>query len=185
MQRVDDSVKYKHVKETNNQHKEHKMKTTNHPSRSSNSEWVQLQVAQTAAMMWLRGKFDKAGNPVSLHAIEMAQDFLREGSGLLVAPVAMLHDVFEDSDTTEKEMIEHLRYPATSLDGQLVVDIVKTLTRHPEESYASYIYRVVDHDVAVRVKIADIKHHLKDTTAIPESLVGRYEKALRILEGLD
>ena len=149
------------------------MTTTTFTSRN------QVQNAINVASEALAGQRDKAGQPLWHHAADMANMLLRTGQGKLAAVVAALHDVLEDSTVTPEALREAIAYPTTHLNEALVVSLVKTLTRRGEETYKEYILRIKNsHPVAIAVKVADLQHHLADTTAIPDSLVVRYEKAL-------
>tara|TARA_R110002167_G_scaffold54186_1_gene154486 strand:+ start:106 stop:576 length:471 start_codon:yes stop_codon:yes gene_type:complete len=142
----------------------------------------QVQNAINVASEALAGQRDKAGQPLWHHAADMAKTLLRTGQGELAAVVAALHDVLEDSTFTPEQLREAITYPTTHLDEVLVVDLVNVLTRKSDETYKDYILRIKkSHPVAIAVKIADLQHHLADTTAIPDSLVVRYEKALGLL----
>jgi len=60
---------------------------------------------------------------------------------------------------------------------------VDALTRRPVETYRQYIHRVSHATLtARRVKLADLADHLDDATAIPPSLIRRYQNAYLMLE---
>ncbi len=126
------------------------------------------------AMDALRGKEDKAGDPLFVHAHRMGLAATTDET----AAVAYLHDVVEDSDVTVAEIRE--------LFGDQVAADVAALTRQPGEIYMDYIRRVFNSSETARVvKIADIHDHLDHSDAISDSLVRRYERALIVLTAGD
>lgn len=88
--------------------------------------------------------------------------------------VAYLHDILEDTEATESDLREEGFSPE-------VIKSVLEITRSPAESYFDYIKRVKKDEVARVVKIHDLTFNL--TKSPPESLRGRYKKALSILLG--
>lgn len=88
---------------------------------------------------------------------------------------AWLHDVIEDTDTTAE-------YLLSAGISDRTVRAVLLLTRIKEtETYAAYIERLNDSGdaVAIRVKIADLKDHLRPNC--PPRLRPRYENAWSVL----
>lgn len=95
---------------------------------------------------------------------------------------ALLHDVFEDTDYTEEQMLA-MGYT------QETVDIVKLLSRDKEGiSYKDFIQQIADsgNKGAIRVKIADNRANSlpQNVESLPEekrSIVKRYLKAMEVL----
>ena len=89
--------------------------------------------------------------------------------------VALLHDIIEDTETTLNEIPKDMRND---------VDI---LTRKENETYFDYIHRIKNSGsrIAIIVKLADIYDHLTQIETLKPSLKKRYEKAIKILKGLD
>lgn len=88
--------------------------------------------------------------------------------------VAWLHDVVEDTDVT----IHQLRLEFSDR----IVDAVQCLTKEDGENYWHYIERVKTNELAVMVKLADLKHNM---STIPDGhgLLVRWTKATNILKG--
>jgi len=84
--------------------------------------------------------------------------------------VAWLHDVIEDSDIDELDLLE------AGITARNVI-AVRLLTRSEAETYAEYIDRIFEsgNQTAIEVKIADLRDHLRPNC--PERLRPRYEKA--------
>ena len=96
---------------------------------------------------------------------------------------AWLHDVVEDNPAWTLERLAERGVPVPTIAA------VNLLTRRPDQTYAHYIDNLAlsENDVAIAVKIADLKDHLRDTSrerVLPEwskkmaTLRPRYEKAL-------
>lgn len=84
--------------------------------------------------------------------------------------VALLHDILEDTKTTEDELPEEYRE-----------DIV-ALTRKDTETYFEYIERVSKGSKrAITIKLFDIEDHLNNKDTLKPSLEKRYLKAKKML----
>lgn len=122
------------------------------------------------------GIVDKGGNPYIEHLFSVADKFEREAYD-----IALLHDILEDTDTTEEELL--------SIDGitPFIIEKVKILTRSKSETYFQYIDRVSEDDYASYIKMADLEDNM-DITRYKElnddcfSLLKRYHKAYKILK---
>ena len=113
------------------------------------------------------GQFRRDGvTPYIEHPKQVASAFEEDS---FYYEIALLHDVLEDTDTTEAELLKHF-------DG-FTVDILRTLTHGKNEPYEEYINRVMWDTVAVRVKLADIAANLADAPT-PRQIV-KYTNALR------
>jgi len=116
-----------------------------------------------------RYQIDKGGEAYILHSLRVMLSMKTEDERV----VAVLHDVFEDGDS-----IEHIRKSLTEKQEQALY----LLTRDKSETYEEYIAAICSsgNDIAVAVKIADIRDNLRDDRSknISASLRGRYEKAL-------
>ena len=94
------------------------------------------------------GQVDKAGMPYILHPIHLAEQMDDEISTC----VAILHDVVEDTDITfedsEKEFPESVVVP------------LRYLTHEKNVPYMEYVQHILENDVAIKVKLADIDHNM-------------------------
>ena len=122
------------------------------------------------------GQVDKGGNPYIVHPCVLAAQMPTEE----LAAVALLHDVLEDSDVTEADLI------AQGIPGD-VVQAVSLLTHQPWMSYLDYIRDIRKNPAAVTVKKADLVHNMdlsrlgQSPTSWDISRQNRYRKALEIL----
>lgn len=88
-------------------------------------------------------------------------------------PVAWLHDVLEDTETTAFD----LRKAGVA---EPVVQAVLALTKLADEPYLRYVLRIAKNPLAREVKVADIRHNLSGSPTAKARK--RYAEALRILE---
>jgi (p)ppGpp synthase/HD superfamily hydrolase len=122
------------------------------------------------------GQVDKGGLPYLLHPLavmdKMAPDDI-EGR-----IVAVLHDVFEDTNTSPDEL------SCFSLAVKLAINAI---TKQDGESNKSYWSRVKANRIALRVKLKDIEHNSSEArlTVLPkeeaEYLRQKYKKAVEYL----
>lgn len=64
-----------------------------------------------------------------------------------------------------------------------VIEALDALTRRKDETYAAFIQRIVQNEVARPVKIADIMDNLSPDRPGAEHLHPRYHSALKVLLG--
>jgi len=89
--------------------------------------------------------------------------------------VALLHDSLEDGYSDVEELKSYF-------DSDIVDDVI-TLSKQPEEKYFDYVKHVKRMGGRpLRVKILDAKINYNRCKMRGDSLIRRYEKALKILE---
>lgn len=95
-------------------------------------------------------KYDKTGEPYIEHLKFVSNYFNR----LEYKVVGLLHDVLEDTTLTKKDL-EKLKYPKE------IIEAVSILTRKKNETYSSFIDRIIDSNniMAIRVKKIDMTHN--------------------------
>lgn len=110
-----------------------------------------------AAMMHA-GQKDKGGSPYILHVIRVMErvDTLEE------QVVALLHDLLEDTETSEEDLLD------VGFDPQ-IVHIVRLLTRDIQEDYMEYISGLSVSETAIRVKLSDLRDN-QDKTRLKREL---------------
>lgn len=94
------------------------------------------------------GQLDKAGMPYILHPIHLAEQMDDEISTC----VAILHDVVEDTDVTFEDLEKE--FPES------VLEPLRYLTHQKGVPYMEYVERILENDIAVKVKLADIDHNM-------------------------
>jgi (p)ppGpp synthase/HD superfamily hydrolase len=104
--------------------------------------------AQAIASIAHRGQVDKLGAAYLDHPARVADQFDRNAQPLQHC-AAWLHDVVEDSDITEQDLLNAGVLPA-------IVEAVGLLTRRDDVPDALYYERISWHPIARAVKLADI-----------------------------
>ena len=130
-----------------------------------------MKIAYNAHM----NQFDRAGVPYIYHPIHLAEQVDTE----IECVVCLLHDVIEDSDISIDDLEKE--FPSE------VIEAIKLLTRDKRETYIEYIRKIKSSDLAVKIKILDIKHNLcedrLDKIKIKDIVLKeKYKLALKILE---
>ncbi len=98
------------------------------------------------------GVLDKSGAPYIFHPYEVASRMDDEIS----TAAALLHDVVEDTDLT----FDDLR--AKGIPEEVIVPLTY-LTRDKDAPYMEYIERITENEVAVKVKLSDLRHNMDET----------------------
>ena len=94
------------------------------------------------------GQLDKGGLPYVFHPWHLAEQMDDEISTI----AALLHDVVEDTDWT-LEQLEAEGFPPESMEAL-------GLLTHPEgQPYMEYVAGLRHNSVAVKVKLADLRHN--------------------------
>lgn len=123
------------------------------------------------------GQVSESGHPYINHPIWVSNHLDNE----LDKVVGLLHDVLEDTDTKEEEIL--------NIFGKEILDILKVITKNKDEDYLSYIERVKQNEVARRVKIMDLRHNMdlsrkdKNTDYDFFRLHNKYFPAYKMLTG--
>jgi (p)ppGpp synthase/HD superfamily hydrolase len=119
---------------------------------------------------------DKAGEPYILHPLRLMQRF-KDKSTMIVA---VLHDVIEDSQ-------HDLGFLKAQRFDEGILEAVDAITKRKDEAYIDFIERLSFNDMAVKVKIEDLKDNL-DLTRLKSidskdlERIDKYHKALVFLE---
>jgi (p)ppGpp synthase/HD superfamily hydrolase len=111
-----------------------------------------LQIAARAH----EGQLDKHGQPYILHPLRVMAAV--EGDEARI--VAILHDVIEDTSVTAEVLRREDFRP-------VVLEALDCLTQRKDEPYADYVIRCKGHEIARRVKLAD----LEDNSRLPRAIL--------------
>ena len=98
------------------------------------------------------GVLDKNGAPYIFHPYEVASRMDDEIS----TAAALLHDVVEDTGLT----FDDLR--ARGIPEEVVVPLTY-LTHDKDVPYMEYIEHIAENEVAVKVKLSDLRHNMDET----------------------
>lgn len=104
------------------------------------------------AMQAHMGQVDKAGAPYILHPLRV----MAAQNSAATRIVAVLHDVFEDSDMKPSDMIFDDGERLGEYTGEDILCALESLTRRPGEKYDAYLERVAANPIGRKVKIADL-----------------------------
>ena len=125
-----------------------------------------------------KDKVDKAGKPYIEHLYRVAIPFVVEPK---LYYIALLHDIFEDTDVTEKELLSFEEIDDDS------IKILKLLTREKDESYMQYIKKIATDEIAIKIKMSDLKDNM-DITRLDKikdediARLKKYQKAYKFLQ---
>jgi GTP pyrophosphokinase len=118
---------------------------------------MSLEKALEIALCAHDGQEDKAGESYIKHPIRVMQSV----DGEPAEKVALLHDAVEDGPYTPEDLEEDF--------SEEVVEAVEHLTKAKElqesgeESYDDFVDRVMENELARRVKVADIEDNMRLT----------------------
>ncbi|WP_075810225.1 hypothetical protein [Clostridium perfringens] len=94
------------------------------------------------------GQVDKSGQPYILHPLRVMESCPNIESKI----VAVLHDVLEDTKTTEEELLSFL--------PEYIVNSIVAITKVENEAYEDYLKRVGNNYYATQVKLMDLKDNM-------------------------
>lgn len=121
-----------------------------------------------------QGQTDRYGRPYILHPLHVMLQM--DGETEMMA--AVLHDVLEDTALTFAALRE-AGFPPD------VLEAVQLLTHDPEtSSYEEYVRRLQQNPIAVKVKLADLRHNMdiRRMDRVEERDAARLEKYRRAWE---
>ena len=117
------------------------------------------------------GKYRRNGIPAFTHPAIVAWNVLQVYQDYRLQTIAYLHDILEDSNTSETKLRQ--------LFPQDVVDVVVILTHKKEDTYLCYINKVLQNKDAVKIKYEDILMNLNDSPTKRQKK--KYEIALQTI----
>ena len=107
-----------------------------------------------------KDQVDKSGLPYVFHPWHVAESMKDE----VRCTVALLHDVIEDTNIT----LDMLKEEGFSEE---VIEAVDVLTHKSDMDYGEYIRNIMTNDIAVDVKIADLRHNMDETRGLGSSQI--------------
>lgn len=108
-----------------------------------------LEKALLLATTAHRGQVDKAGQPYILHPLRIMMRLQTVEQQI----VALLHDSVEDTNLT----LEQLRQEGFSV---AVLTAIDHLTHRQHDDYATYIQRLQNNPLAVKIKCLDLEDNM-------------------------
>lgn len=122
-----------------------------------------------------KGQYDKCGMDYISHPVYVALNMDNEDEKI----TALLHDVVEDCNITMEELSSY------GFNSN-IINAVSLLTRKQETDYFDYLKAIKTNNLAVKVKLADLKHNsdkerLSFLGEKGQILSEKYEKAIKYL----
>lgn len=144
----------------------------------SSGDAFQVEIAIGLALRAHAGQLDKGGKSYHLHWMTVASRMKTHYQIL----AAILHDTVEDS----KGSVNFVDLAVAGIPSE-VVDAVDALTKRKGESNDEYLARVMKNEIALSVKIEDLKHNmdltrLSEVTSRDHRRGEKYRKSLVRLE---
>lgn len=119
-----------------------------------------------------RGQYRTGGEPYITHPIAVAEKLRERGYGEEYLITGLFHDLLEDTDATEEEILQ--------FGGARVLAAVKRLTKYKGYRMEEYVASIEADPIAKAVKGADRLHNLECAVVCSEEFKRRY-----ILETID
>ncbi|MBQ8165285.1 MAG: bifunctional (p)ppGpp synthetase/guanosine-3',5'-bis(diphosphate) 3'-pyrophosphohydrolase [Clostridia bacterium] len=113
-----------------------------------------------------RQQFRIGGLPYITHPIEVAEILKNLGFGEEYQIAGLFHDLLEDTDATEEEILR--------LGGPDILEAVRLLTKKKGYIMSEYIDAIKKNDIAFKVKAADRLHNLRSATVSSEDFKRKY-----------
>lgn len=110
----------------------------------------------------------KHGTPYYTHPFAVAEKLKQKGFDENYQAVGLMHDLLEDTDTTESEIL-HISSPE-------LLKATILLTKLPGYDKKEYIERISKNNIAKNVKLADRIHNLEESIYVENSFRKRYLK---------
>lgn len=130
-----------------------------------------------------KDKVDKVDCPYIQHLLRVASAaanmcYFSEETSNKLYQIGLLHDIFEDTDTSAEELREYV--------DEEIIYTVRILTREPEVTYMDYINSIIESGniLSIIVKLCDLKDNMDITrydnfNDISFDLLKRYHKAYK------
>jgi len=112
------------------------------------------------------GSIRIGGESYITHPIEVAKILREKGYDEKVQITALFHDLLEDTDATETEILQ--------LSSEHILHDVKLLTKEKDYEMEEYISRIRKSKNALSVKLADRLHNLRCALTADEGFRRRY-----------
>jgi guanosine-3',5'-bis(diphosphate) 3'-pyrophosphohydrolase len=120
------------------------------------------------AMKKHEGQKRIGGEPYITHPLTVAMMLEQKGFGNDYILTGLFHDLLEDTDATEEEILFY--------SNEKVLKAVKILTKIKGEDIKTYMQRVLQEHITQMVKLADRLHNLRSAKIASEKFRRRYIK---------
>ncbi len=110
----------------------------------------------------------KHGTPYYTHPFAVAEKLKQKGFDENYQAVGLMHDLLEDTDATESEILQ--------ISSPELLKATILLTKMSGYDKSEYIERISKNDIAKNVKLADRIHNLEESIYVDKSFRTRYLK---------
>lgn len=118
------------------------------------------------------GQYRKGGEPYITHPVTVANYVKNKGFGIDYQITALFHDLIEDTDATEEEILFY--------GNAQILEAVKLLTKQKGYDMAEYVNAIKNNPIAFQVKESDRLHNLRSALCTDKEFKRKY-----ILETVD
>lgn len=130
----------------------------------------QEEACLTAALKFAtqkhKGQLRRGGEAFITHPVTVCEYVRKQGYGLPYQLAALFHDLLEDTDATEQEILK--------LSSEEVLTAVKLLTKTKGYQMETYIAGILSNPIALVVKTADRLHNLRSAVCTDEAFKRKY-----------
>lgn len=112
------------------------------------------------------GQKRMGGEDYATHPIAVAKLITTKNFGEDMEIAALFHDLLEDTDATEQDILLH--------SNQAVLDAVKLLTKYKGYNMDDYLKGIAANPIALMVKLADRVHNLQSATVATPKFKEKY-----------
>ncbi|MEV0229346.1 HD domain-containing protein [Nonomuraea sp. NPDC050786] len=119
-----------------------------------------VERAYLTAARWHRGQRRRSGEPYITHPVAVAAILAELGMDHEVLCAALLHDVLEDTDCPEQELVREF--------GEPVVRLVRDMSALRDPRQVPVIWASETGERALMLKLADRLHNLRTARWLPE-----------------
>lgn len=113
-----------------------------------------------------KGQYRIGGDEYITHPIAAAELLANAGYGTDYQIAALFHDLLEDTDAEESELL--------ALGSEEILAAVRLLTKTPGCDPAEYTARIRENPMALAVKTADRLHNLKSAVKADDAFKRKY-----------
>ncbi|MFI9835905.1 HD domain-containing protein [Nonomuraea sp. NPDC051941] len=127
-----------------------------------NGEWLRMvEQAHLTAAHWHRGQRRRSGEPYISHPVAVATILAELGMDHEVLCAALLHDVLEDTDCPEQELVREF--------GEPIVRLVRDMAALRDPRQVRVIWASETGERVLMLKLADRLHNLRTLRWLPEA----------------
>lgn len=114
------------------------------------------------------GQKRKQGTPYYMHPLAVCNMLKEKGFGEEYQITGLFHDLLEDTNTTDEEILE--------LSDSSILEAVKLLTKQKGYIMSEYIENISKNPIAKMVKLADRIHNLSECKETTKEFQKKYVK---------